>query len=64
MCSYELLLNISALDFERLCLNTQNVELNLEFFRQENFDSNADWNEEVNYGYEVRLEVSELGRMS
>ena len=40
------------------------MELNLEFFRWVNFDSNEDWNDEVSGGWEDRLEVSELGRIS
>ena len=64
MQSCGLLLSSSALEFEDLSLNTRDVEWNLDFFRWVNFDSNADWNDEVDGGYEDRLEFSELGRMS
>ena len=48
MCSCEFLLSSSVLDFEDLSLNIQDVELNLEFFRLGNFDSNEDWNDGEN----------------
>ena len=64
MCSCEVFLSRSVLDFEVLSLKIMDVELNLEFFRWVNFDLNADLNEEVGGRYEDSLEVSELGRMS
>ena len=64
MCSCEFLLCVCALEFECLSLNTQDVELNLDFFRQGNSDSNEDLNDDVDGGQEDRLDVSDLGRIS
>ena len=47
MCSCEFLLSTSALEFKDLSLNTQVVELDLEFFKWVDFDSNKDWNDDV-----------------
>ena len=63
MHSCEFFLFSSALEFEDLSLNTQGVDLNLEFFRRANFDSNEYWNDELNVEHEEKLEVSELGKM-
>ena len=54
----------SMLDFEFMYLSTQDVELDLEFFRWVNIDSNAYWNDEVGGGCKDRIEFSELGRVS
>ena len=64
ICSSEVLLCGSVLNFEVLSLKIMDMELNLEFFRLMNFDSNADWNDEVGREREGRLQDSELGRMS
>ena len=47
ICSCELLVSSSVLEFEDLSLNTQEAEFNLEFFRWGNFDLNEDWNDDV-----------------
>ena len=64
MYSCDILLSISVLDFEDLSLNAWEVDLNTDFFRRVNFDSNEDWNDELNGGWEDNIEISELGRMS
>ena len=50
MCSCEFLLSSSVLEFEDVSLNTQDVELHLDFFRRVEFDSIKDWNDDVSIG--------------